>query len=208
MCYPNARIHWSLYLIPFSGYAPGSTFPPLSVCRILLPSYFFSCRGTSLSLPFLTAPVNFLCFLAGPLSVCQTGTTTSLPSLVTLHVQLILLQPSVPVVPALHPWLAASLIQWPRDAFIPHAHPAASSCKGPQWKLRICPLVCLLQTHPCMLKRLHDFDFFQVQIFLFFFNSFISLSEHLLSHPKSQLCICHHQRSPPLVSSCLIFFSL
>lgn len=77
-----------------------------------------------------------------------------------------------------------------------------------KWKLRICPLVCLLQTHPCMLKRLHDFDFFQVQIFLFFFSSFISLSEHLLSHPKSQLRICHRQRSPPLVSSCLIFFSL
>lgn len=51
-------------------------------------------------------------------------------------------------------------------------------------------------------------SFFQLLIFLFFFNSFISLSEHLLSHPKSQLHICHHQHFPPLVSSCLIFFSL
>ena len=68
---------------------------------------------------------------------------------------------------------------------------------------------CLLASNPPLHVEASSWlCLFQLQICLFFFNSFISLSEYLLSHPKPPLRICHHQHFPPLVSLCLIFFFL
>lgn len=72
------------------------------------------------------------------------------------------------------------------------------------------PSSCLLASNsPLHVEASSWICFFQLQIFLRFFNPFISSSEHLLSHPKSQLRICRCQCLPLLLgSSCLIFSSL
>lgn len=172
------------------------------MCHILFPSYFLPCRDTSL---FLTSRVNSLCFLAGALSVSQAGTTTSLPSLVFPHVQRILSQPSVPVEPNLHPCCAASLDSTATGCLYPTCSSSSLLLQRSTMEAQDLSSCLLASNSPLHVEASSWLCFFQLQIFLFFSNSFLSLSEILAF--LSQLLICHHQCFPLPASSCLIFFS-
>lgn len=139
-----------------------------------------------------------LCFLAGSLSLCQTGTTTSLPLYSFLFSSFTTVSASSGCCPSLACCFPGSVVTCC----------LCSACSSSKLLLQSSTLgaqhlaTCLLASNRALhVEVTSSLCFILLQICLFFFSSFITLSEHLLSHPKSQLRIYHQQHFPPLASS-------
>lgn len=186
---------------PFQGMHLFSHFPSVSMS-----SYFLSCRDISLSLYLFLHLLLILSFLAGLLSCmsdwhhhlspfpwipsCSTNPFTTISVSSAWSPSLACCFTDSMAMCCFYLTCSSSNLLLQRPAVEAQDLSSCLLASNPPLHVEMCSWLCC----------------FQFQICLFFFNFFISLSEHLLSHLKSQLHIYHHQHFPLLVSLCLIFF--